>query len=102
MASPAPLSSATPSSSQEPQGEPLKIVASYTAFPAWHHIKKTLETQPGVVKIEALSLSPQEAILEVLYGGGVENSNKHFFSKDSALSSQAGEWHLSLITIPQQ
>ena len=95
----APLSSATPSSSQEPQGEPLKIVGSDPAFPEWHHIKKTLETQPGVVKIEALSLSPQEAILEVLYGGGVEKLQQTLLQQGLALSSQAGEWHLSLITI---
>jgi len=77
------------------QGKTLKIVASYATLPDWQVIKKTLENFSGIQKINILALSPQNASMEIVYGGDIEKLQQHLLHKGLLLSSQGDTWVIS-------
>jgi hypothetical protein len=52
--------------------EPLQVKVLYTSLPEWTKIKRTLEETQGVLNIQVLKLSAQNALLDIQYGGDIE------------------------------
>lgn len=89
-----------PSSSpflQQPKEEskPLLIAASYGTHSEWQHIRKTLETFPGVQKLSIFTLSPKSAKMEITYRGSIDKLVQGLLQQGFRLVQQNGEWVLS-------
>ena len=75
---------------------PLKIAATYTTQQEWLLIKKTLETNS--FKLNVITLSPQKATLELLYGGDVFQLQHLLQEQNLDLIPQGEGWEISVRT----
>ncbi len=93
----APLNKETLSASQPLRGgETLKMTASYTTLSEWQTVKKTLENFPGIQKVSVLAVSPQNAHMQVIYGGDIEKLKHSLLQKGWLLSPHQGSWVISV------
>ena len=69
--------------------------ASYSSLPEWQNVKRALESIPGVNKVTILSISLQNANIEVVYGGNLEKLQQYLLKKECLLSSQKEGWMIS-------
>lgn len=77
---------------------PLKVTASYSTYAEWSQMKKGLEALPGVARVAVLSLSPQEANVDVFYGGGAEKLQQLLSQQGLLLTPQEDVWMLTAQT----
>lgn len=77
------------------QEKPLNITATYMTFAQWRHIKNTIENLPGIQKMTILAFSPQDARLEIIYGGNMEKLQQYFLKQNLILSPQGDIWIIS-------
>jgi len=75
--------------------KPLIIAVSYGNHAEWQHIKKTLETFPGVQKLSVFTLSPKNAKLEIIYRGSIDTLMQGLLQKNILLSQQEDGWMIS-------
>lgn len=73
---------------------PLKIAATYTTQQEWILIKKALETK--AIKLNVITLSPQNATLELLYEGDVFQLQHLLQEQNLDLIPQGEEWKISV------
>jgi len=92
---PAQNSTASETTSSQAEGNSLKIVASYAAFPEWLHIKRTLESAPGIENVTISSLTPQKATVQTTFRGQVEKLRQHLSQQGLLLSPQEEGWLIS-------
>lgn len=59
-------------------------------------IKKALENFAEVQKLTVLTVTPQNAELEIVYAGSIEKLQQYLVQKEVLLSFEAEEWILSL------
>ena len=86
------LSSSSPLPSLSMAGKSLKLVASYSSLSEWQHIKRALQELPGIQKINLLTLSLENANIEIVYGGDPEQLHSHLLQKGLTADSQGGVW----------
>jgi hypothetical protein len=72
--------------------EILKVRAFYTTYSEWKRLKKTLENFSGVQEITLLTLSPQQADMELRWEGEVEKLRHHLLQGHFLLSPQEEGW----------
>lgn len=72
--------------------KPLKIMATYATQSEWQHIRKTLETLPGIQNLSLSTLSPKNANLEIMYRGSTDKLEQNLSQKGILLSQQNGNW----------
>lgn len=77
----------------------LKMTASYSTLSEWQTVKKTLESVPGIQKVSVLTVSPQNAHLQVIYGGDIEKLKLSLLQKGWLLSPQQDSWALSVASV---
>lgn len=73
----------------------LKLVATYANYSEWHHIRMVLESLIGIQSFSIVSLSPQEAHLEITYGGALDKLKQGLLQKGILLSQQSDGWSIS-------
>ncbi len=89
------LQEASPVSQRSGEGRILQMKASYSSLPEWQNVKRALESIPGVNKVTILSISLQNANIEVVYGGNLEKLQQYLLKKECLLSSQKEGWMIS-------
>lgn len=80
----------------------IKITASYSTFADWQHIKKTLEHLPGIEKVKIITLSPQNAALEIAYTGEMPQLQQRLSQKELTLSPRGQDWEISSHGLPSR
>ncbi len=78
------------------KGKSLKIRALYSTLSEWQMIKKALENFAEVQKLTVLTVTPQNAELEIVYACSIEKLQQYIVQKEVLLSFEAEEWILSL------
>jgi hypothetical protein len=84
----------------ERERKPLKIKASYSSLLQWNQIKQALETSPNVQNLTVKTLSPQNADLEIAYGGDLNPLQEYLRQKGVAVTLNGDSWVISLNTAP--
>lgn len=78
------------------KGSPVKILASYGAHREWLYIKKTLENCVGVQNFSVITLSPNNATLQINYSGPMDQLEQVLLQKNILLSQQEDNWSIAL------
>jgi hypothetical protein len=76
--------------------KPLNIKAIHSSLPQWNQIKQALQTLPGMQKLTVKALSPQNADLEIVYGGDPNHIQEHLRQKGLIFTLNGDSWLISL------
>ena len=79
-------------------GQTLKARATYDSLSQWQKIRSLLPQLSEVQNVQVLSVSPQEAIINLAYKGDPDTLRQQMLQKGVLLSPYENHWVISLST----